>query len=164
MRNPIHKRLGNLQSWQHLTFMACLCERMYPNFVMFCQVTEQHPQAVKTYHNILNLVWEQLTVKGVKINFENQLEKLEAIIPNVNDYTFFGVLPAIDACEGLAELVHGIIAGSTLDQAVKLSLLSLQTVATALEMQRVRRFRNRRLKRRKKFSRNWIFNGRFIAH
>ncbi|OZN25083.1 hypothetical protein CFY87_05055 [Actinobacillus seminis] len=136
MRNPIHKRLGNLQSWQHLTFMACLCERMYPNFVMFCQVTEQHPQAVKTYHNILNLVWEQLTVKGVKINFENQLEKLEAIIPNVNDYTFFGVLPAIDACEGLAELVHGIIAGSTLDQAVKLSLLSLQTVATALEMQK----------------------------
>ena len=134
MRNPIHKRLENLHSWQHLTFMACLCERMYPNFVMFCQVTEQDPQVAKTYHNILNLVWEQLTVKGAKINFENQLEKLEAIIPDVNDYEFFGVLPAIDACEGLAELVHGIIAGSTLEQVVKLSRLSLQTVATVLEM------------------------------
>ena len=78
MRNPIHKRLENLESWQHLTFMACLCERMAPNFALFCQMTEQKP-AEKTYHNILNLVWEFLTVKEAKINFENQLEKLEEI-------------------------------------------------------------------------------------
>ena len=65
---------------QHLTFMACLCERMAPNFALFCQMTEQKP-ADKTYHNILNLVWEFLTVKEAKINFENQLEKLEEIIP-----------------------------------------------------------------------------------
>ncbi|SPX41709.1 D-fructose-6-phosphate amidotransferase [Haemophilus influenzae] len=39
----------------------------------------------KTYQNILNLVWEYLTIKDVKINFENQLEKLETIIPDVND-------------------------------------------------------------------------------
>ena len=43
MRNPIHKRLENLESWQHLTFMACLCERMAPNFALFCQMTEQKP-------------------------------------------------------------------------------------------------------------------------
>ena len=90
MRNPIHKRLENVESWQHLTFMACLCERMAPNFTLFCQMTEQE-QAEKTYHNILNLVWEFLTVKGAKINFENQLEKLEEIIPDVNNYDFFGV-------------------------------------------------------------------------
>ena len=38
MRNPIHKRLENLESWQHLTFMAALCERMAPNFNLFCQM------------------------------------------------------------------------------------------------------------------------------
>ena len=43
MRNPIHKRLENVESWQHLTFMACLCERMAPNFALFCQMTEQKP-------------------------------------------------------------------------------------------------------------------------
>ena len=48
MRNPIHKRLENVESWQHLTFMACLCERMAPNFALFCQMTEQG-QAEKTY-------------------------------------------------------------------------------------------------------------------
>jgi glutamine--fructose-6-phosphate transaminase (isomerizing) len=132
MRNPIQKRLENLATWQHLTFMACLCERMYPNYHLFCQITEQ-PQNAKVYHNILNLVWEYLTVKDANINFENQLEKLENIIPDVNDYDFYGVVPALDACEGLAEVLHTIIAGASLEQAVKVSQLSLGTVAGYLE-------------------------------
>ena len=132
MRNPIHKRLENLATWQHLTFMVCLCERMYPNYHLFCQITEQ-PQNAKVYHNILNLVWEYLTVKEANINFENQLEKLENIIPDVNDYDFYGVVPALDACEGLAEVLHTIIAGASLEQAVKVSQLSLGTVAGYLE-------------------------------
>ena len=132
MRNPIYKRLENLATWQHLTFMACLCERMYPNYHLFCEITEQ-PQNAKVYHNILNLVWEYLTVKEANINFENQLEKLENIIPDVNDYDFYGVVPALDACEGLAEVLHTIIAGASLEQAVKVSQLSLGTVAGYLE-------------------------------
>ena len=132
MRNPIHKRLENLATWQHLTFMACLCERMYPNYHLFCQITEQ-PQNAKVYHNILNLVWEYLTVKEANINFENQLENLENIIPDVNDYDFYGVVPALDACEGLAEVLHTIIAGASLEQSVKVSQLSLGTVASYLE-------------------------------
>ena len=28
LQNPIHLRLERLESWQHVTFMACLCERM----------------------------------------------------------------------------------------------------------------------------------------
>ena len=134
MRNPIHKRMERFEPWQHLTFMACLCERMYPNYQLFCQVTEQDEFA-KTYQNILNLVWEHLTIKGAKINFDNQLEKLEAIIPDVNDYEFFGVLPAQEACEALSELLHSIIAGSTLEQAICISQISLSTVASYLELQ-----------------------------
>ncbi|MDH2925838.1 YjaG family protein [Lonepinella koalarum] len=137
MRNPIHKRLEHFASWQHLTFMACLCERMYPNFKLFCQMTEQ-PEQAKTYQNILNLVWEYLTVKDAKINFDHQLQKLEDIIPDVNDYDFFGVVPALDAAESLGELLHSIIAGSTLEQAIKISQLSLQTVATLLETEQER--------------------------
>lgn len=134
MRNPIHKRMERFEPWQHLTFMACLCERMYPNYQLFCQVTKQDEFA-KTYQNILNLVWEHLTIKGAKINFDNQLEKLEAIIPDVNDYEFFGVLPAQEACEALSELLHSIIAGSTLEQAIRISQISLSTVASYLELQ-----------------------------
>ncbi|MFZ7265916.1 YjaG family protein [Avibacterium avium] len=132
MRNPIHKRLENLASWQHLTFMACLCERMLPNFQLFCQVTEQPAQS-RIYQNILNLTWEYLTVKDAHINFDNQLEKFEAIIPDVNNYDFYGVVPAIEACEVLSELLHSLIAGETLEHAVQVSLISLQTVIGLLE-------------------------------
>ena len=132
MRNPIHKRLENLESWQHLTFMAALCERMAPNFKLFCQMNELSAET-KTYQNILNLVWEYLTVKYAKINFENQLEKLETIIPDVNDYESFGVVPALDACQALAEILHAIIAGETLERAVEISLISLGTVMSLLE-------------------------------
>lgn len=145
MRNPIHKRMERFESWQHLTFMACLCERMLPNFQLFCEVSKRSDEA-KIFQNVLNLVWEFLTVKGVKINFENQLEKLEEIIPDVNQYDFYGVFPAVDACEALSELLHAIIAGEPLEQAIKLSQISLATVATYLETQQDREFNEQELK------------------
>ena len=145
MRNPIHKRLENLESWQHLTFMAALCERMTPNFKLFCQMNELSAEA-KTYQNILNLVWEYLTVKDANINFENQLEKLETIIPDVNDYESFGVVPALDACQALAEILHAIIAGETLERAVEMSLISLGTVTSLLETETGRDWSDSELK------------------
>ena len=145
MRNPIHKRLENLESWQHLTFMAALCERMAPNFKLFCQMNELSAE-VKTYQNILNLVWEYLTAKDAKINFENQLEKLETIIPDVNDYESFGVVPALDACQALAEILHAIIAGETLERAVEMSLISLGTVTSLLETETGRDWSDSELK------------------
>ncbi|HHF3533910.1 TPA: YjaG family protein [Haemophilus influenzae] len=148
MRNPIHKRLENLDSWQHLTFMAALCERMAPNFKLFCQMNELSVEA-KTYQNILNLVWEYLTIKDVKINFENQLEKLESIIPDVNDYESFGVVPALDACQALAEILHAIIAGETLERAVEMSLISLGTVTSLLETKTGRDWSESELKENK---------------
>ena len=148
MRNPIHKRLENLESWQHLTFMAALCERMAPNFNLFCQMNNLEME-VKVYQNILNLVWEYLTVKDAKINFENQLEKLETIIPDVNDYESFGVVPALDACQALAEILHAIIAGETLERAVEMSLISLGTVTSLLETETGRDWSESELKESK---------------
>lgn len=145
MRNPIQKRLEHFETWQHLAFMLCLCERMYPNFQLFCQMHDKQ-QDSKVYHNILNLVWEYLTVKGAKINFESQLEKLEAIIPDVNEYDSYGVFPAADACEGLSEVLHTIISGSSLEQAILVSKLSLQTVVSLLETEQDRSFNEQELK------------------
>ena len=145
MRNPIHKRLENLDSWQHLTFMAALCERMAPNFNLFCQMNNLEME-VKVYQNILNLVWEYLTVKDAKINFESQLEKLEEIIPDVNDYNSFGVIPALDACQSLSEILHGIIAGETLERAVEISQISLSTITSLLETETGRDWTEHELK------------------
>jgi hypothetical protein len=131
LRNPIHLRLEKLESWQHLTFMASLCERMYPNYQMFCvQSGFGEPQL---YRRILDLVWETLVVKDAKVNFDSQLEKLEEAIPSSDDYDIYGVYPAIDACIALGELIHSRLSGETLSHAIAVSETSIRTVAM-LEM------------------------------
>ena len=132
MRNPIHKRLANLKTWQHLTFMACLCQRMQPNFAFYSDL-EQNARAGQIYKNILNLAWESLTVKEAKIDFDRQLDKLESIVPSIDEQSHYAVYPAIDACRGLADLLHSFIAGETLENAIAMSQLSLKTVIDLLE-------------------------------
>ena len=44
--------------------------------------------------------------------------------------TSFGVVPALDACEALGELLHAIIAGETLEKAIQISQISLGTVCS----------------------------------
>lgn len=131
LRNPIHLRLERLESWQHLTFMASLCERMYPNYQLFCQQTAFGDPAI--YRRILDLVRETLVVKDAKVNFDSQLEKLEQAIPSVEDYDLYGVYPAIDACIALGELIHSRLSGETLEHAITISETSIRTVAM-LEM------------------------------
>lgn len=131
LRNPIHLRLEKLESWQHVTFMACLCERMYPNYHEFCRQTAFGD--AQLYRRILDLVWEVLVVKDAKVNFDSQLEKLEDAIPSADDYDIYGVYPAIDACIALGELIHSQLSGSTLEHAIAISETSIRTVAM-LEM------------------------------
>lgn len=128
LRNPIQIRLEKFEPWQQITFMACLCERMYPNYVLFCQQT-QHAEA-RIYRNILDAVWEILTVKTAKINFEGQLEKLEALIPSHEEFDLYLTYPAIDACEALSTLLHALLDRDLLPESVqKVSQISVKTVA-----------------------------------
>lgn len=131
LRNPIHLRLEKLESWQHVTFMASLCERMYPNYQAFC--LETGFGEAQLYRRILDLIWETLVIKDAKVNFDSQLEKLEEAVPSSDDYDLYGVYPAIDACIALGELIHSRLSGETLSHAVAVSETSIRTVAM-LEM------------------------------
>ncbi|QIQ20295.1 YjaG family protein [Zophobihabitans entericus] len=127
IKNPIHLRLEKFSEWQHRTFMVCLCERMYPNYALFCQQTDFANPA--QYRKVLDLVWESLIVKGAKINFDSQLEKFEDLIPAVSDFDVYSVYPAIDACQALSELMHAYLSGESAEHAIAVSEISLNTVA-----------------------------------
>lgn len=128
LQNPLQVRLEKLEPWQQITFMVSLCERMYPNYAMFCQTTEF--AEARVYRDILDSIWELLTVKNAKVNFERQLEKLEEMVPNAEEFEFYGVYPAIDACMGLAELLHALLDRDLLHEAVfNISQQSVMTVA-----------------------------------
>ncbi|MGO1296681.1 MAG: YjaG family protein [Vibrio sp.] len=134
LQNPLQLRLEKFDPWQQITFMASLCERMYPNYAVFCHHTDFDGSRV--FREILDSVWELLTVKNAKINFERQLEKLEDIIPDSQEYDFYAVYPAIDACEGLAGLLHGLLdRDGLLDAVMDVSQVSLRTVVQLEEAQ-----------------------------
>ncbi|OCG26069.1 hypothetical protein A9G11_01730 [Gilliamella sp. wkB108] len=128
IKNPIQIRIEKLPVWQQRLFMVCLCERMYPNFVFYCQ-QQQNEEDAKSYKKILDLIWESLLVENVKINFDLQLEKLEAIIPSVSDESPYMVYPAIDACQALSELLHSYISGEIAEHTAKVSRISANTIA-----------------------------------
>jgi uncharacterized protein YjaG (DUF416 family) len=98
---------------------------------MFCKQTEFGDGQL--YRRILDLVWETLTVKDAKVNFDSQLDKLEEAIPVADDYDVYGVYPAIDACVALSELIHSRLSGETLEHAIEVSKASITSVAM-LEM------------------------------
>lgn len=134
LKNPLQLRLEKLSPWQQMTFMACLCERMYPNYAIFCKHTEFAPAGI--YQQILDTVWESLTVKSAKINFERQLEKLEEAIPSIEAFDAYAVYPAIDACEALSALLHSLLDKETIGEAVlQISTISVNTVSQLEEVQ-----------------------------
>lgn len=134
LQNPLQVRLEKFEPWQQITFMACLCERMYPNYAMFCEQTEF--AEARIYRDILDSVWELMTVKNAKVNFERQLEKLEELIPESEAFDFYGVYPAIDACVALSTLLHGLLDRDYLYENMhKVSQQSVETVAQLEEAQ-----------------------------
>ncbi|MCJ2378765.1 DUF416 family protein [Vibrio sp. ZSDZ34] len=134
LNNPLQVRIEKFEPWQHITFMACMCERMYPNYAMFCETT-QFAEA-RVYRDILDSIWEILTVKTAKVNFEKQLEKLEELIPSSEDFDFYGVYPAIDACVALSTVLHGLLDRDyLLDSSLKVSQQSVATVAQLEQVQ-----------------------------
>ncbi|AMG30804.1 DUF416 domain-containing protein [Grimontia hollisae] len=134
LQNPIQLRLEKLDSWQHITFMAALVERMYPNYAAFCQQTAfADPHA---FRQLLDAVWEVLTVKNAKINFERQLEKLEALIPTTEEFDLYLVYPAIDACVAMSTLIHTLLDRDLMMESVlKISQQSVASVAQLEEAQ-----------------------------
>lgn len=128
IKNPVQLRIAKLAIWQQRLFMVCLCERMYPNFVYYCHL-QQDEQSAVGFKKILDLIWESLLVENVKINFDLQLEKLELIIPILNEDSPYMVYPAIDACQALSEILHSYISGEIVEHSAKVSSISATTVA-----------------------------------
>ena len=128
IKNPVQLRLAKLPVWKQRLFMVCLCERMYPNFIYYCNLQQDELSAVG-YKKILDLIWESLLVENVKINFDLQLEKLESLIPIVSDDSPYMIYPAIDACQALSEILHSFISGEIVEHTARVSCISATTVA-----------------------------------
>lgn len=97
-----HQRLRHLDPKRRLAFMAALCERLVPNYALYAEHAEVGDPA--GLRSILDLVWEHLLVKGAKIDFDKQAEKLAELEPPETDDSF-GARRALEAVVALAALL-----------------------------------------------------------
>jgi uncharacterized protein YjaG (DUF416 family) len=81
----------------------------------------------------LNIVWEKMQVKQLKLSVEKQLEKIEPQIPNVADFDQFGVYPAFDSVMALTCLLQGM--GGDEQGFVDACKLSQSSVSKVVELE-----------------------------
>jgi len=96
------QRLQGLEPRRQQAFMAALCERLLPNYALYAQTTGQgNPAGLRA---ILDLVWERLSVRDARIDFERQAEKLAELAPSEDDDSF-GARRATEVVAALSALL-----------------------------------------------------------
>lgn len=124
------QQLKDLAPWQQTAYAAAMAERMLPNYALFCQATGTGDDA--QLKNSLMLVWELLSSKDSKINFEVQLEKIAPLIPDANDFDMYGVYPAIDAAMAVHTAME-LAMGTLPEEVTRVSRLMRQTIIGFIE-------------------------------
>jgi len=128
----MHIPFKQLSHWQKIAFSAAIIERMLPNYQMFSDV--ENFGDVNVLRNQLSLVWQWLDKQQrVKINYEAQLIKLEVEIPDPEQFTSFGVFPAVDVCMALLSLLQ-LMQDKDSDGAETVSRLSENSVTYYCEL------------------------------
>lgn len=127
----LKSQLAELQDWQLAAFSAALTERMFPNFALFSRLVEfGNAQQLR---QILNGVWDKLGNTGAKMNFEVQLDKVEANMPDLEEFSMYGAYPANDAVIALYSTLNVVLVADR-DEAANIANLSRECVATFIEV------------------------------
>lgn len=129
-KGGFHERLQALSPGQQQAFMAALCERLVPNYVLYTQMTGAgNPAGLRA---VLDLVWEHLSVSEARIDFERQAEKLAELEPPSDDDSF-GARRAVEVIVALTSLLD-TLRGESSDAVLEVSRISKGGVRAYIEM------------------------------
>ncbi|WP_153301427.1 DUF416 family protein [Endozoicomonas arenosclerae] len=88
------RQLEKLSGWKLTAMSAAVCERSWPNFALFAELTDfGQPDDVR---HSLDMLWDNVAGYQSAKNFERLLEKLEPNIPDLEELDMFGAIPAHD--------------------------------------------------------------------
>ncbi|MBR9828952.1 MAG: YjaG family protein [Oceanospirillales bacterium] len=127
----LEPELEAFEPWQLTAFSAALTERMFPNFALFARLVEFGDAA--KLRQILDGVWDSLSGQGAKMNFEVQLDAVEANMPDIDVFDMYGALPALDAVVALNATLNCLLEKDRAEAAT-IGQLSRECVATFLEV------------------------------
>lgn len=125
------KEFYDLKDWQLAAFCAAISERMFPNFALFSRLMDFGD--VDKMRQILDAVWDTLNNTGAKMNFEVQLDKVEANMPDLEEFDMYGASPALDAIVSLYSTLNTIIAADA-GEVISVANVSRESVANFIEI------------------------------
>ncbi|WP_286240605.1 YjaG family protein [Neptuniibacter halophilus] len=125
------KEFYDLKDWQLAAFCAAVSERMFPNFALFARLMEFGDAA--KMRQILDAVWDHLNNTGAKMNFEVQLDKVEANMPDLDEFDLYGASPALDAIVALYSTLNTLIAADA-GEVMNVANVSRECVAGFIEL------------------------------
>ena len=123
------QQIRELKPWSAQAFCLAILARMVPHFALYQTAQDsavnEHGDEVDAglAEHILNLLWLHLADPKNKFNIGVQLEKIEAATPDMQEGDAFGVLPAMDACLGLAAVLR-MLQNEQMDAPVMVSKLA----------------------------------------
>ncbi|MCV6590719.1 MAG: YjaG family protein [Marinobacterium sp.] len=126
----IDRQLASLKDWQLCAFCTALSERMYPNFALFSGLVEFGDS--RKLRTVLDGLWDRLGNTGSKMNFEVQLGHIEANLPDLEEYSMYGAMPARDAVLALVQTLECMLTADE-ELASEVASLSRECVATFIE-------------------------------
>lgn len=132
MSDPrVDKELYDLKDWQLAAYCAAVSERMFPNFALFSRLMEFGD--VAKMRQVLDAVWDHLSNTGAKMNFEVQLDNVEANMPNLEKFEMYGASPALDAIVALYSTLNTVLSADA-GEVINVANMSRESVATVIEM------------------------------
>lgn len=123
------QKIRELKPWSAQAFCLSVLARMVPHFAMYQNaqdsVLNEHGDEIDAglAEHILDLLWLHLADPKNKFNIGVQLEKIESATPDMHEGDAFGVLPAMDACLGLAAVLR-MLKNEQMDAPVMVSKLA----------------------------------------
>ncbi|BDX04696.1 YjaG family protein [Planctobacterium marinum] len=126
----IFQQVREFNDWRASAFALTLLERMYPNYHLFCELTEFYDPALM--RNTLNTLWEWVGTPRTKINYESQRLKLDEGTPDISQFDNYGVYPALDFAVSLDSVLN-LISGEDAQGAVVVSKVSQGCVEAYIE-------------------------------
>ncbi|WP_409524286.1 YjaG family protein [Nitrincola sp. MINF-07-Sa-05] len=127
----LEHQLEQFKPWQLTACAVAFTERMFPNFSLFSKLLSFGDS--DKLRQVLNALWDQFTGSGARMNFEVQLDHVEANMPSLEEYDMYGAMPALDAVVALYSTLVTVLEEDP-QEVLSIIQLSQESVATFIEV------------------------------
>ena len=139
-QEALNEKLVSMPNWKKLVFALSICERLYPNFVQFCD--EANYTGEDKLRRCLDSAWKSVELGESDVNYRYYSQVCESLAPDTEEYDTVFVSSAIDAAASISYLMSYFV---VLDHGLIIEIASLACDSVDMFVQELEDFNPRGL-------------------